>query len=80
MTKARVLDRFKEDSEYFEEHRNELLQKYPEQWIAIFNRKVAGTAPTFDGLLDVLEGKDIPLGEAVVDRLSRKGEHLILHA
>ena len=53
------LERFKQDVAYYESHREELLEKHPEQWIAIFNRNVVGVAPELEVLLHNLEKQGI---------------------
>jgi hypothetical protein len=45
------LERFKQDVAYYESHREELLEKHPEQWVAIFRgcahpqHMIRGTSP-----------------------------------
>ena len=49
------LQRFKKDTEYteyYEQHREELLDSYPEQWVAMFREKVVGASPDLDKLFD----------------------------
>ncbi len=74
------LEGFKRDAQYYEAHRQDLLGKYPEQWVAIFNEEVVGTAPDFDQLLDNLEAKHMPVGKVFVEHLTSKDELLILPA
>lgn len=76
----RELERFRRDTAYYERHREELLEQYPEQWVAIFKEQVVGAAPEFDQLLDRLQGRGIPVGQALVEHLTRKDELLILSA
>ncbi len=72
------LRRFQRDIDYFEAHREELLDRYPEQWIAIFNEQVVGTAPTVEQVLDGLSAKGVPPGQGLVEQLTRHDELLIL--
>ena len=72
------LQRFKRDTAYYEAHREELLEQYPEQWVAIFNQQVVGASPDFDQLLDDIEGKGVRVGQVLVEYLTRKDELLIL--
>jgi len=39
------LARFKRDVEYYEAHSRDLLERYPEEWVAIYNESGAGAAP-----------------------------------
>ncbi len=72
--------RFRGDTAYFEVHREELLEKYPDQWVAIYNQQVVGESADARQLLADLKGKGIPLGQVVVKYLPKKEELLILHA
>ena len=72
------LQRFKRATAYYEAHREELLEQYPEQWVAIFNQQVVGASPDFDQLLDDIEGKGVRVGQVLVEYLTRKDELLIL--
>jgi hypothetical protein len=58
------LQRFKKDTAYYEAHHDELLGKYPEQWVAIYNQQVVGTSPDYEQLLDDMEGKGVPIEKA----------------
>lgn len=72
------LERFKRDTAYYEQHREELLEQYPEQWVAIFNQQVVGAAPEYEQLLDHLQARGVPVGQALVEHLTSKDELLIL--
>ena len=74
------LRRFHMDTQYYEAHREELLERYPEQWVAIYDKQVVGTAPDFDQLLDGIESRGMSVGQVLVQHLSRKDELLILHS
>ena len=72
--------RFRNDTAYFEVHREQLLEKYSDQWVAIYNQEVVGASPDARQLLSDLQEKRIPLGQAVVKYLPKKEELLILQA
>ena len=72
------LQRFQRDIDYYEGHREELLDQYPEQWIAIFNEEVAGTDYDAERLLAQLEEQGTPLDRALIKRLTTKEELFIL--
>ena len=72
------LQRFKRDTQYYEAHREELLTKYPEQWVAVFNQQVVGAAPDFEQLLAMLEQNGIPVERTLIEHMTRKEELLIL--
>jgi hypothetical protein len=72
------LQRFKKDTQYYAAHREELLDTYPEQWVAIFNEQVVGSAPDADELLERLIKKGVPIDKAYIQHLTRRDDVLIL--
>jgi hypothetical protein len=72
------LQRFKKDTAYYEAHQDELLEKYPEQWVAIYNQKVVGASSDYEELLDYLQAKGYSVGHVLVQHLTRHDELLIL--
>lgn len=58
----RDLERFRRDGQYFEEHWDELLERYPERWVAVYHRHVVGAAKDIRRLVRQLERKGIPPG------------------
>ncbi len=72
------LARFKRDAAYYEAHYQDLLARYPGQWIAIYNQAVVGTAEKFDDLLIALRQRGVPPEHALVERLSCDDDVLIL--
>ena len=79
MNKQQVeFDQFQKDIEYSETHREELLNQYPEQWIAVLKRKVVGHASDVYELLDELRERGIPTERVVLRHLTRQEELFIL--
>ena len=74
------LQRFKKDTAYYEAHHDELLEKYPEQWVAIYNQKVVGASPDYEQLLTDLEGKGVPIERTLFKHLTHKEELWILYS
>ena len=72
------LQRFKRDTAYYEAHHAELLARYPEQWVAIYNQQIVGVAPDYEQLLDELQAQGCAVGHALVEHLTRHDELLIL--
>lgn len=72
------LERYRRDAFYLEQHREELLRQYPEQWIAIYHQQVVGAANDLRRLIRQLERKGIPPGEVFEEFLTNKDELLIL--
>lgn len=72
------LEQYRNDAEYLEAHREELLEQYPERWVAIYNQQVVGVAKDAKGLKKQLERKGIPPGRVFREYLTHKEELLIL--
>jgi hypothetical protein len=72
------LRRFQRDLDYYEAHRQELLERYPEQWVAIFEEQVAAADPDVDRLLETLRQRGVPTQEAVVEHVTAQDDLLIL--
>jgi hypothetical protein len=72
------MGRFKRDVAYYEAKREELLQQYPEQWVAIYNQEVVGAARDLRRLLTQIVKKGVPRGRAFVEYVTDKEELLIL--
>lgn len=72
------LKRFKRDTSYYEAHHKELLEKYPEQWVAIYNQQVVGAAKDLKRLVAQLQREGIPQGRAFVEFVTAKEDLLIL--
>ena len=66
------LKRFHEDGQFFYEHYDELLEKYPEHWIAVFYKEVVGTDTDYGRLLDDLKFRGFPLNRMSIDRVTAK--------
>ena len=76
----RELERYREDAQYFEEHQEQLLVRYPEKWVAIHNRQVVGAAKDLRRLIAQLQRKGIPPADTYRQYLSTKEDLLILPA
>ena len=72
------LERFRSDAEYYDQHREELLQRYPECWVAIYRHEVVGAAKNIKPLVKQLERRGIPPGDVFRKYVTDKDELLIL--
>jgi hypothetical protein len=72
------LERFKKDTAYYEAHYEELLEKFPERWVAIFDQQVVGVSPGYEPLLTELQEKGIPIERTLFKHLTEKEENWIL--
>lgn len=73
-------DRFSQDMLFLDRHRHELLQKFREQWIAVYNQKVVGTAEDLKDLIEQLKEKGIAPATVYREYLTDRDELLILPA
>jgi hypothetical protein len=74
------MERHRADADYFDAHRAELLQRYPEHWVAVYNQEVVGAAKDVKRLVRQLERKGIRPGHTYREHLTEKEELLILPA
>lgn len=72
------LEQYRSDAQYLEEHRAELLEQYPERWVAIYNQQVVGAAKDAKRLKRQLERKGIKPSRVFREYLTKKEELLIL--
>jgi hypothetical protein len=72
------LERFKKDTAYYEAHHEELLKKYPEQWVAVFDQQVVGASSDYEQLLTELQEKGVPIERTLFKHLTQKEELWIL--
>ncbi len=75
---VKELQRFQKDIDYFELHQRELLQRYPDEWVAIFNGRVVGDNPDVEPLLRSLEERGVPIDKTLLRHLAAKEDVLIL--
>lgn len=72
------LRHFKKDVTYSLKHQDELLDRYAEQWVAIFGQKVVAADPNFETLLATLRQKGVPPEHALVRYFTRNEDMLIV--
>jgi uncharacterized protein DUF5678 len=72
------LKRFDDDVHWFDAHRAELLQRYADRWIAVYQQQVVGTAKHLKRLLAELRRKDLATGEVFIEYLTQRDVVLIL--
>lgn len=69
MSARDVLTRFNADADYFNRRRKELRHRYADQWVAVYQKRVAGSAPDRDQLKEQLLSHGIPPGLAYREHL-----------
>ena len=66
------------DVEYYEAHYVELLAQYPDQWIAILDRKVVGASDDAFKLMAQVEADGVPTNRVLRRHMTKDAELLIL--
>jgi hypothetical protein len=74
------MERYRADARYFDEHRAELLQQYPDQWVAVYLQEVVGAARDTKRLVKQLERKGIRPGRTYHEYVTAEVEDLFLPA
>ena len=69
---------FREDWEFIDAHHYDLLENYPEQWVAVVDKKVVGADPDLDRLLTRLEPMGLPKNRIVSEKVTAEEEVWIL--
>jgi hypothetical protein len=72
------LERFEQDGEYVQEHRQDLLRQYPDMCVAVYNQQVVGAAKTIDELVTQLKEAGLVPGHVYHEYLSYEEDLLIL--
>jgi hypothetical protein len=72
------LRRFAADVHYLQSIRQDLLRKYAERWVAIYEGSLVGNAKTFHELLKQLSEKAVRQNEAVIEYLAKDRKAMLL--
>jgi hypothetical protein len=67
-----------EDARYLKATRQRLMTRYPNQWIAIYKRKVVARTDTPEALVRELAAEGVDPAFATIHHLSIATQHLIL--
>jgi len=71
-------DRFEADTLYLDAHRDELLARYPEQWVAVYKLEVVGVAKEMEQLVKELKQNGVPPEYSYCEYLSAEPITLIV--
>src|SRR5436305_10892371 len=74
----RELRAFRKDAQLLSAKREQLLKTYPEQWVAVYEGKVAAAAPTLPRLVDQMKELQIPRGRAAVRFMTKHRRKMFL--
>jgi len=77
-TDIRDMQQFREDREFLERHKDEFKERYPNEWIAVSHKEIAGKARGLDSLITELKEKGTDPGNAVIYFLSTIEDIMIL--
>ena len=61
-----ALRSFREDALFSNDHHGEFLRLYPEQWVGVYDKHVAGADPDLTTLLRDMKSRGCPLESVVV--------------
>ena len=71
-------ERMQRDLEFLSASRDQLVTKYDEEWVAVFNETVVAHAHEIEELVAQLDEQNISSGQVIVDYLSKEQRALIL--
>jgi len=71
---------FKREYDFYEQHHDELLEQYPEHWVAILDQTVVAADPNPEDLIATLRQRGLPTERALIEHLTHHEEALILKA
>ena len=69
-----------QEAQYYEAHYEELLEKHPEQWVAILDQKVVGSSSDPRELMQNLKNQGVSLRRVLVKHVTSEQETWILAA
>ena len=69
---------YDEDWDFLEAHYDELLEKYPEQWVAVVDKRLVGADPDLLTLLTRLKPMGLPKNRIVTEKVTAEEEIWIL--
>ena len=74
----RELQRFRKATELLSSRHLSLIERYPKQWVAVYDGKVRARAKTFDSLMAQVDRKKLPRGHIIVRYIDKAQRTLIL--
>ena len=70
---------FEKSAEVFSSERQQLIDKYENKWVGVFDGEIVGSADTSKRLLAILTKKGIPPAQTMIRRTDREEKILILN-
>jgi hypothetical protein len=75
---ARDLRAFSDDARVLSSKRQHLLERYPNMWVGIYERKVVAKGESLDSVIEQLVALGIPRGRAIVRFISKHPRKMFL--
>lgn len=75
---AAYLDQFTKDSAFLESIREELQNKYPDCWVAVYDKQVVAAGTSLKEVIAQLDEVGVPKSRTVIDFLRSEPISLIL--
>jgi hypothetical protein len=72
------LERARSDALYFESRRPELLHRYPNHWVAVYDKQVVGTAKELPILLTQIDNRGVPRDRVFIEYLTTDDTPLVV--
>lgn len=69
---ARQYQQYSNSVLFIDEHRQELLKKHDDEWIAVYNSKVLASSKKYDVLVRKVSRLKLPIKEAVIKFISSR--------
>ncbi len=66
-SKKTDLERYHADALWFGDHYEELRSLYPDQWVCVYNKEVAGAHEDAELLIAEMQSKNVPVAHAFFD-------------
>ena len=63
---------FHEDVIWFETHRKELVDKYPDHWVGVYRKEVVGAAEDIEDLMTQMKADQVPILRSYIDFVATK--------
>ena len=72
------LERFTADATYFDQHYQDFLKKYPERWVAVYDKHFVAAEEDLVTLIQDLRRKKVPASKVFVEYVTSAEVDLIL--
>ena len=74
----RELSSFRRAARVLSSHHQRLIEKYPNQWIAVYGEEVIASGSTLDAVLKEMARRKVPQGRTVVHFVEKSQRTMIL--